>query len=43
MTSLIDLDEFLYVVDQNKLMGKGIGFVVARRKKFCHKKHEIYN
>ena len=27
MTSLIDLDEFLYVVDQNKLMGKGIGFV----------------
>jgi len=27
MTSLIDLDEFLYFVDQNKLMGKGIGFV----------------
>jgi predicted nucleic acid-binding protein len=24
---VIDLDEFLYFIDQNRLMGKGIGFV----------------
>lgn len=27
MTLVVDLDEFLYFIKQNKLMGKGIGFV----------------
>ena len=27
VTPVIDLDEFLYFIDQNRLMGKGIGFV----------------
>ena len=27
MAPIIDLDEFIYFVDQNKLMGRGIGFI----------------